>query len=50
MEEKYCGIQGDQDICECVIKLVLSDIEMRFSQEELMELKNDKAKDVLRSS
>ncbi|MFY0643134.1 MAG: hypothetical protein JXR19_01560 [Bacteroidia bacterium] len=44
MEEKYCGEEGDEDICDCVVIMLYSDLENRFSEEELSQMKSDKAK------
>ena len=34
LQEKYCGPEGDQDICDCILKPAQDDISTRFSASE----------------
>ena len=42
LEDKYCGSDGDADICDCIIAPAKSDIAIRFSREERDSLTHQK--------
>ncbi|MGB1037788.1 MAG: hypothetical protein ACPGYY_04010 [Bacteroidia bacterium] len=42
--QKYCGDDGDEDICECILKPAQEDINSRFTRSELDSLTNQKIK------
>ena len=44
LQEKYCGPEGDQDICECILTPLKKDIEGRFSAAERDSLQQQKIK------
>ncbi|PCJ67207.1 MAG: hypothetical protein COA58_02500 [Bacteroidetes bacterium] len=46
LEEKYCGSDGDRDICDCILKPAKQDIASRFSSKEIDNLSNEKIKAV----
>ncbi len=52
LQSKYCGPDGDQDICDCILVPVKNDIESRFTSEERdsLEVQKIKAAYVLQKS
>jgi hypothetical protein len=52
LSEKYCGPDGDQDICDCILVPVKNDIESRFnkSERDSLEVQKIKAAYVLQKS
>jgi len=46
LDEKYCGPDGDVDICECILKPARKDISSRFTSEEIEKLSTEKIKAV----
>lgn len=38
LQEKYCGENGDADICDCILTPIKEDMSQRFTQEELDSL------------
>lgn len=42
--QKYCGENGDKDICDCILKPAQADIESRFTVSELDSLAEQKIK------
>lgn len=52
LQAKYCGPDGDQDICDCILTPVKNDIESRFSpvERDSLEVQKIKAAYVLQKS
>jgi hypothetical protein len=44
LEEKYCQSDGDEDICNCILKPALQDMTNRFTPTEIDSLKVQKIK------
>jgi len=44
LEVKYCQLEKDPEKCECIVKPLKADIEKRFTQQELEELKKNRIK------
>lgn len=44
LQEKYCQSEGDKDICDCILKPALLDIQNRFTEREIDSLKVEKIK------
>lgn len=42
LNEKYCGTNGDEDICNCILKYAVEDMHSRFTTQELDSLKTQK--------
>ena len=42
LEDKYCGKNGDHDICDCILKPAQADMKTRFSKSEIAELGDQK--------
>ncbi|MDA8886411.1 hypothetical protein N9I68_02420 [Bacteroidia bacterium] len=42
LEDKYCGDNGDSDICDCILKPAQADMKNRFSKSEIAELGDQK--------
>jgi len=52
LEEKYCGPDGDVDICECILEPAKNDINSRFTaaERDSLQVKKIKAAYVLQKS
>lgn len=52
LQEKYCGPDGDQDICDCILAPAKKDIENRFTvaERDSLEVQKIKAAYVLQKS
>ncbi len=46
LKNKYCGEDGDEDICGCIVKPLEADIDMRFDDKEREALEADKLKSI----
>ena len=44
LKQNYCGEGGDEDICQCIVKLLEADLDMRVDEEERSSLESDKLK------
>lgn len=44
LQEKYCGADGDKEICDCILSPALADMQSRFSDAEMDSLKVQKIK------
>ena len=42
LNAKYCGPNGDEDICDCILKYASEDMHKRFISKELDSLENQK--------
>ncbi len=44
LQEKYCNPDGDQDICDCILRPLKDDMEARFSATEIDSFRHQKIK------
>ena len=44
LQEKYCSPDGDQDICDCILRPLKDDMEARFSATEIDSFRHQKIK------
>ena len=42
IEQKYCQDESQNDICDCIVKPLSKDINQRFSEKEIEDMKEDR--------